>query len=59
MIFSLVSRMMKKSSRGLLIVIEGCDRSGKTTQTQLLSNYLTSKNLDNEVMKFPGNSSKL
>ncbi|KXN68751.1 deoxythymidylate kinase-like protein [Conidiobolus coronatus NRRL 28638] len=51
--------MMKKSSRGLLIVVEGCDRSGKTTQTQLLANYLTSKSLDNEVMKFPDRTTEL
>ncbi len=38
---------------GKLIVIEGIDGSGKTTQTNLLSKYLTFKNIPNEVINFP------
>lgn len=38
---------------GKLIVIEGIDGSGKTTQTNLLSQYLAKKGIANEVINFP------
>ena len=38
---------------GKLIVIEGIDGSGKTTQANLLSEYLSAKGILNEVINFP------
>lgn len=39
--------------KGHLLVIEGIDGSGKTTQTNLLSEYLMTKNIPHEVINFP------
>ena len=39
--------------RGLLIVLEGLDRTGKTTQTTVIKDYLTSLNHPTEVIHFP------
>lgn len=39
--------------RGALIVIEGLDRTGKTTQTELLIQKLHELNLKNKLIKFP------
>jgi dTMP kinase len=39
--------------RGLLIALEGVDRSGKSTQTQMLENYLNEKHKKTEIIKFP------
>lgn len=39
--------------KGALIVIDGVDGSGKTTQVNLLSQYLKEKNIDFEVISFP------
>lgn len=39
--------------RGLLIAIEGIDRTGKSTQTTLLKNYFTKKNKLAKIIKFP------
>ena len=39
--------------RGKLIVIDGIDGSGKTTQINLLSKYLKGKNISHEVISFP------
>jgi dTMP kinase len=44
------------AKRGAFIVIEGLDRSGKTTQTQRLSEYL-GKTSKVKLIKFPGNYS--
>lgn len=41
------------SSRGSLIVIEGLDRTGKTTQTQRLLEKLASLNVKHKLVKFP------
>ena len=38
---------------GKLVVIEGTDGSGKTTQINLLSQYLKQQNIDFEVVSFP------
>lgn len=43
-----------KSLRGALVVVEGCDRSGKTTQCRKLVNSLQSENIPAEYMNFPG-----
>ncbi|CEI94785.1 hypothetical protein CU097_008418 [Rhizopus azygosporus] len=40
-------------ARGLMIVVEGCDRSGKSTQCELLVHNLKSRNIDSELIKFP------
>ena len=42
------------STRGALIVFEGCDRSGKTTQCQQLVKSLNSDKIDAEYCRFPG-----
>ncbi|KAI8389479.1 thymidylate kinase-like protein [Blakeslea trispora] len=39
--------------RGLFIVVEGCDRSGKTTQCDILVNKLNRQGIDTELVKFP------
>lgn len=39
--------------QGSLIVIEGIDGSGKTTQVELLTKYLSKKNIPCEVISFP------
>lgn len=39
--------------RGKLIVIDGIDGSGKTTQINLLKKYLSEKNIPFEVISFP------
>jgi hypothetical protein len=41
-------------ARGAFIVIEGLDRSGKTTQTELLTSHLTTSGISIERRKFPG-----
>lgn len=40
-------------SRGALIVIEGLDRTGKTTQTERLLSRLSSLNIPHKLCKFP------
>lgn len=40
-------------NKGFLIVIDGIDGSGKTTQIELLSKSLTEKNIAHEVISFP------
>lgn len=41
--------------RGALIIVEGCDRSGKTTQCHLLNKNL-SQEFEVKSMKYPGKS---
>src|SRR3989344_6071043 len=40
-------------NKGLLVVIDGIDGAGKTTQVNLLSRYYSSKNIPHEVISFP------
>ena len=40
-------------NKGNLVVIDGVDGSGKTTQVNLLSKYLAEKNIPYEVISFP------
>ena len=42
-----------ETQKGRLIVIEGTDGSGKTTQTELLLNRLAKENMSSEHMRFP------
>jgi len=46
--------MAKRVARGALIVIEGVDRSGKTTQCTKLTNRLVCEGVKAEFFKFPG-----
>lgn len=49
--FSICSNM--SHPRGAFIVFEGCDRSGKTTQSKKLVEYLNANNIPSEFMSFP------
>lgn len=40
--------------RGLFIIVEGLDRSGKSTQCDKLVTNLNAKNIKAELVKFPG-----
>lgn len=40
--------------RGALIVLEGCDRAGKSTQAKMLVNALNTHNISVESRCFPG-----
>lgn len=42
------------AARGLLIVLEGLDRSGKTTQARLLFEHFKRLGLDTRIQCFPG-----
>lgn len=44
---------MNKNQKGKLIVIDGIDGSGKTTQINLLKTYLTDKKIPFEIISFP------
>lgn len=45
-------------NRGAFIVIEGLDRSGKTTQVKRLEAELTREGKKVKVLRFPGNASQ-
>lgn len=42
------------SPRGALIVLEGLDRSGKSTQALKLCDYLNSQGKCTKIQRFPG-----
>jgi len=44
--------------RGALIVLEGCDRAGKSTQTSMLLESLQKRGINSKVMKFPDDKSE-
>ncbi len=46
-------------TRGLLIVFEGLDRSGKTTQSTLLSDALNRLNIPNELWRYPNRTTDI
>lgn len=46
-----------RRGRGILVAFEGCDRSGKSTQCQMLVEYLKSIGRDVAHLRFPGNCS--
>lgn len=43
-----------RRGRGILVAFEGCDRSGKSTQCQMLVEYLKSIGRDVAHLRFPG-----
>ena len=45
---------MSEAKRGNLIVVEGLDRAGKSTQVQLLVKNLAAEGLRVEYQRFPG-----
>ena len=47
---------MEKTKRGLLIAVEGLDRSGKTTQVTKLETYFKENGLQAKNIKFPDRS---
>ncbi|KAI8143506.1 thymidylate kinase-domain-containing protein [Fennellomyces sp. T-0311] len=47
------TRYLKKVMRGLFIVVEGCDRSGKSTQCERLLNRFKAEGRDARLVKFP------
>ena len=44
----------EKKKRGVFIVIEGLDRSGKSTQAEALAARLEESNVPAKLIKFPG-----
>ncbi|KAH8401379.1 hypothetical protein KR009_005039 [Drosophila setifemur] len=50
---------MSAKKRGALIIIEGCDRTGKSTQTRLLAELFKSKGIPTANMHFPERSSSI
>lgn len=42
------------ASRGAFIVIEGLDRSGKSTQAAALIKHLQDEKIPSKLIKFPG-----
>lgn len=42
------------SGRGALIVLEGCDRAGKSTQCKKLVQALQQRNVEAKLIGFPG-----
>ncbi|KAE9549604.1 hypothetical protein FO519_007178 [Halicephalobus sp. NKZ332] len=51
-----MNKSFRTMSRGALIVFEGLDRSGKTTQTQKLKEYLESTGRKAVIQRFPDRS---
>ena len=49
----MIKIISKMQQRGLLIVFEGLDRSGKSTQTQMLLEKLQKENKEAEILRFP------
>ncbi|XP_076042529.1 thymidylate kinase [Oratosquilla oratoria] len=53
------SNETNEKQRGALIVLEGCDRAGKTTQAQKLIKSLTDDGIKIKFMRFPERSTKI
>ena len=45
---------IKMARRGVLMVLEGCDRAGKSTQCKKLVKYLVDNNIKAKEWTFPG-----
>lgn len=56
LIFYIFVSILKEKimGRGALIVLEGCDKSGKSTQCKKLVDYLVSQSKKAELWRFPG-----
>lgn len=50
----LANRMPERKTRGAFIVVEGLDRSGKSTQVSLLEERLKAAGVSVRLVKFPG-----
>ena len=50
----MTQKMPEPVSRGALIVFEGCDRSGKTTQCKKVVEVLKEEGKNIEFCRFPG-----
>jgi len=50
--------MSRLISRGALIVFEGCDRSGKSTQCKKLVEALNNDGIKAKLWRFPGRKHK-
>ncbi|XP_077987993.1 thymidylate kinase-like [Glandiceps talaboti] len=55
----IMSRIIGKASRGALVVLEGCDRSGKSTQCQKLVEALRESGGKAELVRFPDRSTAI
>lgn len=49
--------MANKQQRGAFVVLEGLDRSGKSTQAAILLEHLQKAGVPAQLMKFPGEPS--
>lgn len=47
--------MYNKRMRGAFILFEGIDKSGKSTQSKKLKEFLDNKNIKSKYIAFPGN----
>ncbi|EFN82074.1 thymidylate kinase isoform X1 [Harpegnathos saltator] len=47
------------SKRGALIVLEGCDRAGKSTQVKLLTNALNERSIPTKASAFPNRNTPI
>ena len=45
--------MARTAARGALLVFEGCDRVGKSTQCQKLVDALNTSGIKSQMMSFP------
>ncbi|ORX52600.1 hypothetical protein BCR36DRAFT_324539 [Piromyces finnis] len=54
-----IHKEKSEKNRGAFILLEGCDRSGKTTQAQLLLQSLKDKGQNVEFARFPERSSEI
>ncbi|RUP06162.1 putative thymidylate kinase [Jimgerdemannia flammicorona] len=50
----MLNRILNNLGRGALIVIEGCDRAGKSTQCMKLVDRLEDQGIKARLLKFPG-----
>ncbi|OZJ02075.1 hypothetical protein BZG36_04960 [Bifiguratus adelaidae] len=50
---------MSGLGRGALVVVEGCDRAGKSTQCSLLVEYLQSSGIKAHLLKFPNRTTPI